>query len=164
MGAPAGHPFYGNQYTGGGYVIGSFSYKNVIEDATKVAAKTAPKILPKTVASDSLRGALFKASPSARLSSGSIAGLVAAGAVFLAGGIATFVYLHGRAKSDGDQPPVGDDIAGFGLCESCGEKLAASGPAEIQQDEDGYFIICEACSHKNRAHYSGYDESDASDD
>ncbi len=163
MGAPAGHPFFGNQYTDGGYAIGSFSYKNVIENVAEVAAKAVPKILPNNSASDSLSGALLKASPSPRLSSGSIAGLVAAGAVFLAGGVATFVYLSSRTKSTGDQQPAGDDLAGFGLCESCGEELAVARPAEVEQDEDGYFIICEACSHKNRAHYSSGDESDVSD-
>ena len=27
MGAPAGHPFFGNQYTDGNYKLGSFSYE-----------------------------------------------------------------------------------------------------------------------------------------
>lgn len=159
LGAPVGHPFFGNQHTDGGYVLGSFGYKNAVQDVVDATAKASQKIFLSKAANESSYGSFLKAPP-AGLPAGSIAGLIAVGAAVVIGGVATFVYLRSRSKSTGDQLPVGDDIAGFGLCESCGEELAASGPAEVEQDDDGDFIICEACSHKNRAYYSSGDESD----
>lgn len=46
MGAPAGHPFFGNQYTTGGYVPGSFKYvaevsQPLISAATKSVVESA---------------------------------------------------------------------------------------------------------------------------
>jgi DNA-directed RNA polymerase subunit RPC12/RpoP len=89
--------------------------------------------------------------PVSRLSSTSIASLVAAGTVVVIGGVATFVYLRSRSVSAGEEPLEANNIAGFGLCESCGEELATSGPALVELDDEGEFIVCDRCSHKNRA-------------
>lgn len=67
-------------------------------------------------------------------------------------GVAAFVHLRDKSDSAG-QTLDGEEIAGFGLCESCGQALASSGPLEVQQDEDGDFVVCGNCSHKNRARY-----------
>ena len=150
MGAPAGHPFFGNQYTNGGYVNGSFSYAGLLDDVVRAAAETAAPLRK------SMRGGsaprLSKGVPPTAKPSITIPSLVAAGAVTLIGGIAAFVYL--RSRSNGaEQALDGEEIAGFGLCESCGQVLASSGPAEVQRDEEGDFVVCENCSHKNRARY-----------
>lgn len=150
MGAPTGHPFFGNQYTNGGYVNGSFSYAVLVDDVVRSAAEIAApfrKSMSVGSAPSLSKAALPTAKPLVTISS-----LVAVGTVTLISGIAAFVYLRSRFN-DAEQAPDGEEIAGFGLCESCGQVLASSGPAEAQRDEDGDFVVCENCSHKNRARY-----------
>lgn len=148
LGAPAGHPFFGNQYTDGGYVDGSYVY-DAVAGATVKAASKVGEAMPRVVSA--LRP---KTSTPAGLSSTSIVSLIAAGTVVLIGGVATFVYLRSRSANAGDEPVEADNIAGFGLCESCGEELATSGPAVVEKDDDGEYIVCDRCSHKNRARTS----------
>ena len=149
LGAPTGHPFFGNQYTHGGYVNGSFEYKNAIDNVAGTAVKAANQIR-KSVPGAGL-GLRLKPSMPVSLPSTSIVPLIAAGTVMLIGGVATFVYLRSRFTNAGKLPLVGGNLAGFGLCESCGEELAISGPAVVEQDDDGDFVVCDSCSHKNRA-------------
>ncbi len=150
MGAPAGHPFFGNQYTNGGYVNGSFSYSGLVNGFVRTDAETAAPLRK------SMGGVATPRLPEVELPTAkpsiTIPSLVAAGAVMLIGGVASFVYL--RSRSNGAETTLDDEeIAGFGLCESCGQILASSGPAKVQRDEDGDFVVCENCSHKNRARY-----------
>lgn len=151
MGAPTGHPFFGNQYTNGGYVRGSFSYHG--------AAGSVAKSMGEAAASLSKPSAVRRAVVPAASAKGldlpwfSITSLVAVGAVALIGGVATFVYLRSKSADASEPTAEGGDIASFGVCESCGEPLALSGPGELEQDESGDFVTCENCSHQNRARY-----------
>jgi DNA-directed RNA polymerase subunit RPC12/RpoP len=152
LGAPTGHPFFGNQYTHGGYVNGSFTYKNVIGNVAGTAIKGATQIgksMP-----GAMTGLRLKFPMPASLSSTPIVPLIAAGTVVLIGGVATFAYLRSRLTNAGELPLEGSNLAGFGLCESCGEELAISGPAVVEQDDDGDYVVCDSCSHKNRARTS----------
>ena len=152
MGAPTGHPFFGNQYTHGGYVNGSFTYENIIGNVAGTAVKAATQVgksMP-----GAMSGLRLKRPMPASLSSTSIVSLIAAGTVVLIGGVATFVYLRSRFTNAGELPLEGGNFAGFGLCESCGEELAISGPAVVEQDDDGDYVVCDSCSHKNRARTS----------
>lgn len=152
MGAPTGHPFFGNQYTHGGYVNGSFAYENIIGNVAETAVKAATQV-GKSMPS-AMSGLRLKPPMPASLSSTSIVSLIAAGTVVLIGGVATFVYLRSRFTNAGELPLEGGNFAGFGLCESCGEELAISGPAVVEQDDDGDYVVCDSCSHKNRARTS----------
>lgn len=150
MGAPAGHPFFGNQYTDGGYVPGSFSYAGAqnIADETRRAAASLSKSSAGTRASvppASVKGL--------RMPQFSVPSLIAVGAIALIGGVATFA--HPRFKSVAASEPTIEDgeVAGFGLCESCGEPLVTSGPADLKQDEIGDFVTCGSCSYQNRGRY-----------
>jgi DNA-directed RNA polymerase subunit RPC12/RpoP len=152
LGAPTGHPFFGNQYTHGGYVNGSFEYENAIENLAGTTVKLAAKVGKSTPGA--VLGLRLKPPMPVSLSSTSIVPLIAAGTVVLIGGVATFVYLRSRLTKAGELPLEGGNLAGFGLCESCGEELAISGPAVVEQDDDGDYVVCDSCSHKNRARTS----------
>lgn len=151
MGAPSGHPFFGNQYTDGGYVRGSFSYDDAVVNTLSSGDKAATPISKPLASRQAVKSA--EVASGLGLQPFSIPSLIAVGAVALIGGVATFAYL--RTKSGASSVPfIGDKkIADFGLCESCGKPLAKSGPAELRRDEAGEFVVCENCSHPNRARY-----------
>ena len=128
-------------------MIGSFAHKNVIENVARTGVKAASPV-------GKPMSGLLKPPMPASLSSPSIVSLIAAGTVMLIGGVATFAYLRSRSTIAGKQPLEGGNIAGFGLCESCAEELAISGPAVVEQDDDGDYVVCDSCSHKNRARTS----------
>ena len=44
--------------------------------------------------------------------------------------------------------------ASFVMCEACGNTLANPEPAEVSRDIGGDFIVCEHCSHTNRARFA----------
>jgi hypothetical protein len=83
LGPPTGHPFFGNQYTHGGYVNGSFEYKNVIDSVAGTAVKAAAQV-GKSIP-DAMSGLRLKPRMPASLSSTSIVSLIAAGTVVLIG-------------------------------------------------------------------------------
>lgn len=148
MGAPAGHPFFGNQYTDGGYVPGSFSYPGArnISEATRRAAASLSKSAAGSCASvpaASVNGQ--------RMPQFSVPSLVAGGAVALIGGVATFAYLRFKFAATSEPTVEGGEVASFGLCESCGEPLTSTGLAALNQDAIGDFMTCQSCSHQNRA-------------
>lgn len=147
MGAPSGHPFFGNQYTNGDYVIGSYTY----DAARSISETIASRIKPNNGANFAFLRKTFAIQRTPTLS---ISSLAAAGAVALIGGVATYAYLRTRSASPIDSDLGSEKIASFGVCESCGEALASAGPAELHQDERGDFVVCENCSHENRAKYS----------
>lgn len=157
MGAPAGHPFFGNQYTDGGYVRGSFSYAalgNIAESTRRAAASLgkSPAGTRASVPAASVKGL--------RMPQFSIPSLIAVSAVALIGGVATFAYLRFNSVATSEPTIEDGEVASFGLCESCGEPLASSGPAELKQDEIGDFVTCKSCSHQNRARYVEEDDED----
>jgi len=152
MGAPAGHVFFGNQYTSGDYVKGSFTYEGAKGDVARSITKS---IISRGKSNDGERVAFLRETLSMqRVPSLSISTLIAAGTVALIGGVATYAYLRSRSASPVQAEFDSEEIASFGLCESCGLALATTGPAELRQDELGDFVVCENCSRENRAKYS----------
>ncbi|MDN5685004.1 hypothetical protein [Corynebacterium glyciniphilum] len=155
MGAPAGHPFFGNQYTDGGYVPGQFSY---------AAARHIAGAPRRAAASLSKSSAGTRSSVPAAFVNGqhmlqfSVPSLIAGGAVALIGGVATFAYLRSKSVATSKPTVEGGEVASFGECESCGEPLTPSGLAELKQDEIGDFVTCPSCSHQNRARWVGEDD------
>ncbi len=153
MGAPVGHPFFGNQYTNGGYVRGSFTYEGVVSTATQTLGKAVSSSID-ALRVDAPRAFSPKPPTQQSMSTLSIPSLITAGVVSLIGGVAVFMYMRSRLKVAADAIDDSEDTANFGVCESCGEILAASGPAQLLQDEEGHFVACGKCSHRNYARYS----------
>ena len=143
--AGATHPFFGNQYTDGGYSIGSFKFptgltretgkqiiENVVLDKVPIKSSTIPSVREKS---------LLKT----RVKTGSddqwvIPTLIVASIVTVGGYLA---YRYFKKKSIVDIPNVG-------VCENCGEPLTG---AKFVPNDDEPYIICKKCCEKNYAHY-----------
>jgi len=154
MGAPAGHPFFGNQYTDGNYKLGSFSYevidkgidalKTVISETgkgttTPVAIKPkADTLIPKTIATKS-------SNKNTLIIGGIILGATAIG------GFITYKLLKRKAKRTHLQSIK---LQNVGICVNCGEPLVGSTyvPESKEGNHDDY-IICKSCGEKNFARY-----------
>lgn len=137
----ATHPFFGNQYSNGGYIPGSFKFpkglsREVGERIKEVALSTeATKSISSSIAVDSIEDLDMK-------NKWIIGGFIVVG---MAVG-AYFAYRYIKRKTTVIIPNVG-------VCEKCGEPLNES---ELVADENSLFIVCKNCGEKNYAHY--YDE------
>lgn len=148
----ATHPFFGNQYTNGGYIIGSFKFP---EGLTREIGEQLAKIaVPDTVPSNI--GIIPSVRNSARLESVVKTGakskwiiptLIIA-AVAAAGGY--FAYMHFKKKGIVKIPNVG-------ICEFCGEPLTG---AKLIPNDNNPYIICKKCGEKNFAKYSSNENSE----
>jgi len=137
----ATHPFFGNQYTDGGYIAGTFKYSDKLarEVGERIMALSvsdgASKSISSSIAVDSIEKVDVK---NKWIIGGFIVVGVAVGAYF--------AYRYIKKKNTVIIPNVG-------VCEKCGEPLTES---ELIADENNLFIACKNCGEKNYAHY--YDE------
>lgn len=183
MGAPAGHPFFGNQFTDGGYKLGSFTYavvekgidavKDIISEtaAAQAITDTTTRIdTVKNVISETGKGAapiaikpkadkLIPKKIVAKIPNKNtlIIGSIIVGAVAI-GGFITYKLL--RRKSKASQAPLQTiELRNVGICVNCGESLIGSTylPESKEGSHDEY-IICKSCGAKNFARYP--DESE----
>jgi len=168
LGAPSGHPFYGNQYTDGGYVIGSFTYE-VAEKSIELVEKSVEAV--KTVVSEvtsrlpnkAMAVATDKQVPSniilSTVNKISKKGLnknhfIAAGVGFLivavSGGI---LYYNKKSKRKKDDMNSAD--FSVGICSKCAEPLIGSTyvPGHDANNNKDSCIVCKNCGAKNFAWY-----------
>lgn len=148
----ATHPFFGNQYTNGGYITGSFKFpEGLTREAGEQLAKIAvPDAVPSNV------GTVPSARNSAPLESAVKTGVkskwiiptLIIAALTAAGGY--FAYRHFKKKESIQIPNVG-------ICEFCGEPL--TGAKLIPNDKNPY-IVCKKCGQKNFAKYSNDENSE----
>ena len=143
--AGATHPFFGNQYTDGGYIVGSFKFpkgltrevgerlvKSTVPDALPTSAKSIPSILNSAPVESAVKtGAKNKW----------IIPVLIIAAIAAAGGY--FAYRYFKKKGIIKIPNVG-------ICEHCGEPLTG---ATLVPDGDNPYIVCKKCCEKNYAHY-----------
>ena len=159
MGAPEGHPFFGNQYTNGGYQQGSYSYdvEPVVEKTIDVV-KSIHKTLSETSAKSSYNGSnnmTRSASSSAKGISGKEAIII--GSVVLAlttvGGVIAYKWKNRKKKET-------VKIDNVGVCSNCGKPLLGA-TFHPKDDENGIesYIQCKYCGNKNYAHYNDEQES-----
>lgn len=160
MGAPAGHPFFGNQYTDGNYKLGSFTYevidkgidtiKTVISETGKGAASVAIKPKADTLISKTI---VTKSSNKNTL----IIGGIILGATAI-GGFITYKLLKRKAKAK-QAHLQSIELQNVGTCVNCGEPLVESTyvPESKEGSHDDY-IICKSCGEKNFARYPGESE------
>lgn len=92
IGVPTGDPFFGNQYTNGGYVPGSFSYASAAARVAESVGEAASLSKPFGVRRAVVPAASAKGPRMPFL----IPSLIAVSAVALIGGVATFVYLRSK--------------------------------------------------------------------
>lgn len=163
MGAPTGHPFFGNQYTNGGYEPGSFTY---VYEATKSITDSIPKVASSVVSKDSI---LREASDNKntniitfqdvkRLASHGVnkKTIIIGSAVVVAtvGGALIYKSVRKRrqAKKEAELTIILDNV---GICTSCGEPLKGSlfDPGDKISDHSDACIVCKHCGEKNYAWY-----------
>ncbi|MGQ7462510.1 hypothetical protein ACTGZQ_08290 [Streptococcus suis] len=139
VGAPVGHPFFGNQYTDGGYQQGSFTY------TSEPFIGTVRSIVEESISS----------STNAQDCSGSnkdkrdiILGLFAIASVVSIGSY--FAYRYFNRKKTGYL-----ELDNVGVCKNCNEPLSGSTyhPKDEKHEVEA-FIQCQYCEYKNFAQYS----------
>ena len=149
----ASHPFFGNQYTDGGYIIGSFKFPEGLtrEVGERIAKIAAPEALSSSSTIQSVRATapLAEAVNTGAKNKWIIPALIIA-AITATGGY--LAYRHFKKKGIVKIPNVG-------VCEHCGEPLTG---AKLVSDDDTPYIVCKKCGEKNYAKYS--DEIDSNDE
>jgi len=146
--AGATHPFFGNQYTDGGYIIGSFKFpeglkREVGEQLAKIAVPSNIGKTPSVRNSATLQSAVKTGTKSKWI----IPTLIIA-AIAAAGGY--FAYRHFKKKGIVKIPNVG-------ICEFCGEPLTG---AELIPNDNNPYIVCKKCGEKNFAKYLNDENSE----
>ncbi|MDL2219571.1 hypothetical protein LJC04_04485 [Ruminococcaceae bacterium OttesenSCG-928-O06] len=143
--AGATHPFFGNQYTDGGYIIGSFKFP---EGLTRMGGERLAKIaVPNTMSMDTIKMPSVRNTTSLNnikkngASNKWIIPAIIIAAITAAGGY--FAYRYFRRKGIIKIPNVG-------VCEHCGKPLTG---ARLIPDDNNPYIICRKCGAKNFAHY-----------
>lgn len=136
VGAPAGHPFFGNQYTDGGYQQGSFTY------TSEPSVGSVLSVVEKSVSSST-----NKPIGSYEDKSGTILGLIVIPIVV---GIGVYLTIKHFNKKTGYL-----ELENVGVCKNCNEPLAGSTyhPKDKEHGVEAY-IQCQYCQNKNFAQYS----------
>lgn len=164
MGIPVGHPFFGNQYTDGGYRVGTYKYvpevaekivdysstlvsENIDKATTKIVTRQKPKnLIPKELSTKGInKNALIA---------------VGIGLVAYVGGY--FAYKHISKKNKDKKDALQSvDLSHVGICIHCAEPLNGSTYVpESEANSQKAYIICKNCGEQNFAWYP--DENDSS--
>ena len=164
MGVPAGHPFFGNQYTNGGYISGTYTYeviekgKEIIKPLLKEASKAVTHVAPKQKPDNLIPKKLF--------ANDFIDNTMIIGGVILA--VTPFVcsiidkLLRNKANEKEDSL-LSIELQNVGTCTYCGEPLIDSTYVpESEEDAHNAYIICKKCGEKNFARYFDNNISEAS--
>lgn len=144
--AGATHPFFGNQYTNGGYIVGSFKFpEGLTREVGERLAKTAVSdIVPSNIGTISpVRNptpldSIIKTMTKSKwiIPTLIIAAIAAAGSYF--------AYRNFKKKGIVKIPNVG-------ICEFCGEPLTG---AKLIPNDNNPYIVCKKCGERNFAKYS----------
>ena len=161
MGAPDGHPFFGNQYTDGGYEPGSFTYAtaDILESLLdSIREATTDKSMSIAIKPE----AIDLASPFEDVDDEHSSNL----ALIIAGVFAGFAAIGGlfwwwrRRKFKIEKEALKSiELSHVGICIKCGKPLSESVyvPENKANNTDAY-IACKSCGEKNFARYP--DEND----
>lgn len=153
----ATHPFFGNQYTNGGYVRGSFKFpegltRKIGEPLVKTTMIDTDVVIQKVNATSSPAIKVDKNAVSKiikpQVNNTWVVPVVVITAL-VAGG-SYLVYRYNKKKRLLEIPNVG-------VCECCGEPLTG---ARFVADSDLPYIVCKKCGEKNYAHYSADADED----
>ena len=165
MGAPLEHPFYGNQYTDGNYVLGSFTYKmaeksieavkTIVSGVTSHSPnKTIAMATDKQVSPNIIVSTVDKIGSKGINKNHLIAG-VGLLIVSVGGGI---LYFNKRSKKKKEAMKSAD--FSVGICTKCEEPLIESiyVPGSDANNNNDSHIVCKSCSEKNFAWYPDENE------
>jgi len=140
--AGATHPFFGNQYTDGGYIIGLFKFPEGLmrEVGNQLAKIAVPDTLPTNIGTKPSVG--NSAPLESVVNTGAKSKWIIPTLIIAAVG-GYFTYRHFKKRGIVKIPNVG-------ICEYCGDPL--TGAKLIPNDNEPY-IICKKCGEKNYAKY-----------
>ena len=152
MGAPDGHPFFGNQYTDGGYEPGSFTY------ATAEILESVLDSIREAVAEKSIKPEAINLSPFEDVDVEHSSNI----ALIIAGGLAVFAAIGGllwwrrkRKISIEKETLQSIELSSVGICIKCSKPLSES--VYVPENKANYtdaYIVCKSCGEKNFARYS----------
>jgi LPXTG-motif cell wall-anchored protein len=147
----ASHPFFGNQYTNGGYVIGSFKFPEGLtrEVGERLAKVAVPNAVPINIGTSP---SIHNAAPLKPVVKTGIKNKWIIPALIIATIAAVSGYFAYRKKKKKGIVK----IPNIGVCENCGEPLTG---AKFVAESDNPYIVCKKCGEKNFARYSNDDSS-----
>lgn len=164
MGVPVGHPFFGNQYTDGGYIAGTFKYapeiaKKVVDYSSTLISEDIDKATTKIATRQKAKNLILK-EPNTKVISKNA--LIAAGIGLVATVGGYFAYKHISKKTKAKKNALQSiDLSHVGTCIHCGEPLNGSiYVPENETNSQKAYIICKNCAGQNFAWYP--DENDPS--
>ena len=169
MGVPDGHPFFGNQYTNGGYLPGSYSYIDEVPSLAKIiagserAVEYSPNVSSLNIANNNItkmpinnsKTSIQNLLPNSALGK---AGLIITGITIAAlAGVKIYKFFKNRRikKIASD-----NGLCYFGTCTKCGSPLIESSYVVLDDDKSMAYVLCNKCDEKNFAYYP--DEKDSS--
>ncbi|PKO07204.1 MAG: hypothetical protein CVU41_02675 [Chloroflexi bacterium HGW-Chloroflexi-3] len=165
MGVPVGHPFFGNQYTDGGYILGTFKYDSgiagtVFDNSSKLFSNKIDKTLSEILTRQKPKNQILKV-PNTK---GFDLNILIAGGIELgvfAGGYLFCRHISEKTKAKKDVQQF-IELCQVGTCTHCGEPLSGSRYIpESEADSQGAYMICNECGEKNFAWFP--DENDSSE-
>jgi len=161
MGVPTGHPFFGNQYTNGGYIPGTYTY-DVIETGIETLTSASSEIR-QGVARIATKQKPDNIIPKKFFAKGINKNTLIVGGIILGvttvGGFITYKLLRKKAKAKQDSLQS-IELQNVGTCTHCGEPLIGS--TYVPEGEEGShnaYIICKKCGEKNFASYPEENDS-----
>jgi len=158
MGVPYGHPFFGNQYTNGGYIPGTFKYvpdmaETIIKNSSRLVSDKIGKTVSEMVTRPKPMIQILKV-PNTK---GFDLNILIAGGLAL--GVFTGGYLFYKFKNQKTKAekfalqPI--ELSYVGICTNCGEPLSESTYVpESETDNQVAYIICNECGEKNFANFA----------
>lgn len=166
MGVPVGHPFFGNQYTDGGYMADTFKYvpkiaEKVVDYSSKLISDKIGKVITKIGTKQKPENLILKALNTKGFNKNTliVVGFSVVAAVTVTG---YFAYKHISKKNKVRKDYLQSiKLSHVGTCIHCGEPLDGSTyvpKSEANSQKD--YIICKNCGEQNFAWYP--DENDSS--
>lgn len=156
MGAPMEHPFFGNQYTNGGYETGTFKYAqefaNQLTERLPLVKETIRNSSRKIVSVSRKQNEILKQN-TPRMLNRKVLVVGGVSLAFVFGGYLVYKHFSKKAKAK-LRYSHSVELSGVGVCQKCGESLHGSSyvPASDLNNQKAY-IICKNCNEKNYAWY-----------
>lgn len=158
MGVPTGHPFFGNQYVKGDYILGTFKYKVIAKPGIEKLINASSKLRQSDAhiaKPQKLDNFLFKKLGSKGLS----VDMIITG-VSLAISLLLSTKLLRKEEMTNQDSLQSIELQNVGTCTYCREPLISGAYVPACEGDGHYaYIICKKCGEKNFARYSDKKDS-----
>ncbi len=162
MGAPSGHPFFGNQFTDGGYQPGTYTYAgeavenvvSILKDGLKEYVSIDHKVSSPKISVEIMdKSSDVQKSLSTSSLSWKDKAIIGGGFVVLLSIGVIIIHKIRKKKKSVKKDTI--ELENVGVCIYCGDPLIGS---ELHLENDGTYISCNNCGTKNYAHYEEKEE------